>query len=857
MKKMLLARVKSSYAAIKSIATRQGGKPVTHPAPVPWLQSIQTRVTGAVLAIFLVGIWSLSHYASAMLRTDMQRVLGEQQLSTASSLARQIDRELEVRMASLKTVAHSMTPDQMAQPLSLAALLRERPVLESLFNAGVVVYDVHGTVLAVTPGAAARVGANDMDIDAVAQVLKDGALTVSPPVMGKQLRAPQFGITVPVRDAVGQVIGALSGLTHLGRSNFLDEIMDSGYGASGGFMLVARQQRLVAAATDKRRVMEQLPAPGRIPLVDRFIQGEEGSGVAVNPQGVEVLVSAKMVPLAGWYLAAALPAAQAFAPVRDMQRHMRVATLLLTVLAGGLTWWILRRQLAPMLAAARTLTTMSQSEQPVAPLPIARPDEIGQLIGGFNHLFAHLAERKEALKQSERKLSDILENVDSSIYLKDRQGRYLFCNGAMLRLMGKSMQEIVGHSDAVLFDPASTAVLRANDRRVLDQGEVLRTDEVNLRLFNGRTLSVLSVKLPLRDAAGEIYALCGISTDITERRQEEDERRIAAIAFECQEGMAVLGADQRILRVNRVFTQITGYAQEEVQGQTPALLCSEREAADLHLDIGRQIRRTGGWHGQVWLRRKGGEDFPARVTVTAVRNGANAITHYVGHLTDATQSQLREQARLAEEAAHRDALVREVHHRIKNNLQGITGVLRRFAHQHPEIAEPINQAIGQVQGISVIHGLRGRANPSSVQLCELTGAIAAEVSALWRTPVQVDIPSSWEACTLVEQEAVPMALVLNELILNAVKHGGNAHGDTRVSLRKGESPQEVYITISNTGTLPAPHGQASLSEVGLKLVKSLMPRHGAQLAQWQTAGQVLTELHVGPPVIHLKKDPPR
>lgn len=825
-----------------------------HHPPVSLFQSIQTRVTLAVLAIFLLGIWSLSYYASVTLRTDMERVLGEQQFSTASYLAQQVDRELRVRMDSLKTVAHAITPEMLADPAALQALLEERPVLESLFNAGVVVLNAQAVAMAEVPDSAQRVGINYLDVSEVATVLREGRPVVGTPVMGRSLRAPVFGIAVPIRDAVGTVVGVLSGVTHLGWPNFLDEIMDNRYGESGGFMLVARQQRLVVTATDKRRVMELLPAPGANPLVDRFIQGYSGTGVAVNPWGLEVLASAKGVPTAGWYLAVALPTVEAFAPIRVMQRHMLTATLALTVLAGFLTWWILSYLLAPMLAAARTLATMSLDEQPVAPLPIVRRDEIGQLIAGFNHLLGTLVERKEALRQSERKLSDILENVDAYIYLKDLQGRYLFCNRSMLDFFGRSAQDVLNQTDAEIFDLKTAARIQKNDRKVLDEGKTLRMDEVNLKLMDGRIFTTMSVKLPLHNAAGDIYALCGISTDITERKKGEDERRIAAIAFECQEGLAVMDAQARILRINQAFTRITGFSSQEAQGHTMVRLCGARHLRGAYVAAWAEIRRTGAWQGQIEFRRQGGEDFPARVTVTAVRAASGEVTHYVVNLTDATQSQLQEQARLASEAAHRDALVREVHHRIKNNLQGITGMLRRFARQYPEIAEPINQAVGQVQGISVIYGLRGQANASSVQLCELTGAIAAEVSALWATPVQVDIPTLWDVCTLVEEEAVPMALVLNELILNAVKHGGSRHGDTRVRLRKDGGADHVCITISNTGTLPSPAEQQSTTHAGLKLVKSLMPRSGVQLEQRQSDSQVVTELRVFPPVIHLKKD---
>jgi PAS domain S-box-containing protein len=341
-------------------------------------------------------------------------------------------------------------------------------------------------------------------------------------------------------------------------------------------------------------------------------------------------------------------------------------------------------------------------------------------------------------------------------------------------------------------------------------------------------------------------------TDITERKQAEDERRIAAIAFECQEGLVVMDANRNILRVNQAFTQITGYTQQEAEGKTLAVLRPNRHPASFYDNAWRDINHTGAWQGDLWQRRKNGEDYPARVTMTVVRNKAGQVTHYVGNVTDATRSQLQEQERLMNEAAHRNTLVNEVHHRIKNNLHGITGLLRQFAQKHPETADPINQAIGQVQGISVIHGLQGRADRSSVRLCELTAAIANEIQNLWRTPITLELPPAWQPCVISEKEAVPIALVLNELVLNAVKHGGKAHGQVSITLQKGHRPDRVQIRVTNVGQLSPESRPTGAPHSGLQLIEALMPCHGARIVREQHGGRVITLLELEPPVISVE-----
>jgi PAS domain-containing protein len=163
--------------------------------------------------------------------------------------------------------------------------------------------------------------------------------------------------------------------------------------------------------------------------------------------------SVKRIAVVDCAISSSIPTAEAFAPIRDMQRRMLMATIMLTLLAGVLTWWMLRRQLSPMLAAAVTLARLSGFGAASAALPIANQDEIGELISGLNRLLGTLSQREMALKASERKLFTILESVDAYIYLKDTDGHYLFANRPVRELFGVSMAEIVGQSDDKFLTP--------------------------------------------------------------------------------------------------------------------------------------------------------------------------------------------------------------------------------------------------------------------------------------------------------------------------------------------------------------------------------------------------------------------
>lgn len=124
---------------------------------------------------------------------------------------------------------------------------------------------------------------------------------------------------------------------------------------------------------------------------------------------------------------------------------------------------------------------------------------------------------------------------------------------------------------------------------------------------------------------------------IAQRKLAEKDLRIAATAFESQEGMVITDADNNILRVNKAFTRITGYEANDVLGRNPKLLNAGRQNAAFYADMWQQITAHGYWEGEIWNRRKNGEIYPEFLSIAAVRDNNGDVSNYVGSFSDITR----------------------------------------------------------------------------------------------------------------------------------------------------------------------------------------------------------------------------
>jgi PAS domain S-box-containing protein len=481
----------------------------------------------------------------------------------------------------------------------------------------------------------------------------------------------------------------------------------------------------------------------------------------------------------------------------------------------------------------------------------------------------HRAERAVTL-QAERTRS-ILDSVLVGIVTVGPAG-IDWMNRSARRMFGGALADFVGQPIAtVATDDPAHPFLRTDYLATLVEGQA-ETFECRVRARDGREFwivgNVVSTGRQLT------YALLDIE------RRREAEARMSQAQLELRRvidaaplAITLRDADTlKIIQVNGVAAGSAGTTPAELIGRTPEEMFNPALAAGRRADMVEALASPGVTQREYQLDRDGETSIWDARYIPLTEQPGERPNRLLLVATDITEQRAAEAARLEAAVAQRDMLVKEVHHRIKNNLQGVAGLLQQIAQRKPEVAGPISEVVSQVQAIAQVYGLQvGSSGP--LQLAGVAEAIAASVQRTFGRTIRFSVRG---ACApewlLPEAESIPIALTLNELLTNAVKHS-SAHGapsgadialdpDAEAGDDAGDADDtvrclldcdvdRVALLVSNRATLPPGFGLQRIPSgvSGLGLVRALLPRRTASLTLAQQGERVVATVTLLPPSV--------
>ena len=232
---------------------------------------------------------------------------------------------------------------------------------------------------------------------------------------------------------------------------------------------------------------------------------------------------------------------------------------------------------------------------------------------------------------------------------------WLHVNDHLCEMLGYTRAELLQTTWAQITHPDDLPANLAQFERLLSGELDGFQHETHFLCKNGSYIAVnINIKCA-RDAKGQVSHIVAMVEDITERKRNEESLRQAATVFESShDGAIITDADGNILASNQAYQQCTGYSNAELLGKNPRIFHSGRHGRNFFQAMWRSIKELGYWQGEVWNRRKNGEPYPERLTISAVKNAGGITTHYVGISSDL--SQLKQSETQLEHLTHYDPL---------------------------------------------------------------------------------------------------------------------------------------------------------------------------------------------------------
>ncbi len=478
-------------------------------------------------------------------------------------------------------------------------------------------------------------------------------------------------------------------------------------------------------------------------------------------------------------------------------------------------------------------------------------DASGRVVGAST-IARNITERKRSEEQASR-LAAIVESSEDAILSKTLEGIIVSWNTGACGIYGYMAEEVVGKPVSILVPPNHLDEMPQLLRRV-SQGESVEHYETVRRRKDGELITVSLAVSPVRDASGRVVGASTIARDITERKQAEEALRLAnaynrSLLEASLDPLVTIGPDGKVTDVNAATEAATGRSRAELIGTDFCDYFTEPAKARAGYE---QVFREGSVRDYALeLRHRDGHVISVLYNASTYRDEAGKVIGVFAAARDITERKRAEAAlkevnerleqRVAERTAalaeseqhlraslaEKEVLLKEIHHRVKNNMQVISSLVDLQADRLEDGAmrSVLQDVTHRVRSMALVHEkLYQSADMARVEFAEYAQSL---LNYLWRAHGSVAsgvrLALDMEPVSLSVNAAVPSGLILNELVSNALKHAfrGRTGGEVAVSLRGG-ADGGVCLRVRDNGTgLPPDLDWRQADSLGLRLVQIL------------------------------------
>lgn len=460
-------------------------------------------------------------------------------------------------------------------------------------------------------------------------------------------------------------------------------------------------------------------------------------------------------------------------------------------------------------------------------------------VADIHSLKAALADAEVRLADAEdraHRFRSALDKTPVCVFIKDRDLRYTYANPATLAVLGRLEADVLGQGDMDLFTPETASTVVGIDRAVL--GGLTSGREVHTQVPGQGTRTYWDVKAPIyaSDGSGEIVGLSGVTSDITELRHAREaietvEKQHIAILKTAMDGFWLADAEGRLLEVNEAYCSMSGYTGAELLEMRISDLDANEEPEDTARRIATIIER-GEARFESQQRRKDGSLFDVEVSVQYRPDHGGRFVTFLRDITERRRADMRVAASLRE----KEGLLKEIHHRVKNNLQIITSLLRLENGRTDNDAT--HQVLGDMQSrilaMAQLHETLYRSGQFGyVDLAQYLDNLTRQfIRAQGSQDGAVRLSLDLRSVRVDLDQAIPCGLIVSELLTNCLKHAFPAGGSGTVSVSLLPlSDGAVRLSVADDGLgLPEDFELRRSRSLGLQLVRDLAHQLSGSLA---------------------------
>ena len=443
---------------------------------------------------------------------------------------------------------------------------------------------------------------------------------------------------------------------------------------------------------------------------------------------------------------------------------------------------------------------------------------------------------EKELRQAQKYARSLIDSSLDMIVATDIDYNINEFNAAAESTFGYSREEVIGEHISMLFSDNEETQKVLN--RITDQGS-LANEIINKKKDGSFFISFLSASV-LRNEHGEIVGAMGVSRDITSLKKAEEELRLSeerhrAIYDQAYIGIARIAKMGRFLLVNERLCDMLDFSADELYKKTFYELGLPEEVEESLADWDQLLSgKIKNFSREQTYVRKDGELISANVTVSLVRDANDNPNYFVAVFEDITERKEYER-QLEESIKEKEVLLKEVHHRVKNNMQVISSILNlQSSYISDENALGIlRESQDRIKSMSFVHESLYQSNTlSEVNFAEYIQNITRNLYHSYGRPEGgINLDFDLEEIYLNLDTSIPCGLIINEVVSNSLKYAfqGREKGVIRVEMGK-LSDGKLKLIVSDDGIgLPADFDIENAESLGLQLVTTLVTQVSGEL----------------------------